>query len=136
MSIKETALEIYKAIEGIASNIMDDILIGQQDNETRQQDNEARQQDSVTSKQIPVVIELPEELYKASQIIEVKYEDTIQIPLEVIANGTPLLKGHWIADVFVDECSVCGEQTLFFEDQQKNFCPNCGADMRADKENE
>jgi len=37
--------------------------------------------------------------------------------------------GHWIADVFVDECSVCGEQTLFFEDQRKNFCPNCGAKM-------
>lgn len=46
--------------------------------------------------------------------------------------------GHWIADVFVDICSVCGEQTLFFEDQQKNFCPNCGARMveqeRSDKE--
>jgi hypothetical protein len=29
-------------------------------------------------------------IYKASQIIDVKYEDVIQIPLEVIANGTPL----------------------------------------------
>lgn len=41
-----------------------------------------------------LVIKIPEEIYKASQIIDVKYEDTIQIPLEVIANGTPLPKGH------------------------------------------
>ena len=40
--------------------------------------------------------------------------------------------GHWIADTFVDKCSVCGELTLFFEDQQKNFCPNCGAKMESE----
>lgn len=43
---------------------------------------------------IELVIKIPEEIYKASQIIDVKYEDVIQIPLEVIANGTPLPKGH------------------------------------------
>ena len=37
-----------------------------------------------------LVIDIPEEIYKASQIIDVKYEDVIQIPLEVIANSTPL----------------------------------------------
>lgn len=36
-----------------------------------------------------LIIDIPENVYKASQIIGVKYEDTIQIPLEVIANGTP-----------------------------------------------
>lgn len=39
-----------------------------------------------------LIIDIPEEIYKASQII--KYEDTILIPLEVIAKGTPLPKGH------------------------------------------
>ena len=48
----------------------------------------------------------------------------------------PPKTGHWISDVFVDECSVCGEQTLFFEDQQKNFCPNCGAKMVEPQESE
>ena len=43
---------------------------------------------------IELVIKIPEEIYKASQIIDVKYEDNIQIPLEVIANGIPLPKGH------------------------------------------
>jgi len=43
---------------------------------------------------IELVIKVPEEIYKASQVINVKYEDVIQIPLEVIANGTPLPKGH------------------------------------------
>lgn len=43
---------------------------------------------------VELLIKLPEEIYKASQILDVKFEDTIQIPLEVIANGTPLPKGH------------------------------------------
>ena len=40
---------------------------------------------------IELVIKVPEEIYKASQIIDVKYEDVIQIPLEVIKNGTPII---------------------------------------------
>lgn len=43
---------------------------------------------------IELVIKIPEEIYKASQILDVKHEDTVQIPLEVIANGTPLPKRH------------------------------------------
>jgi len=41
-----------------------------------------------------LIINIPEGIYKASKIINVQYEDVIQIPLEVIANGTPLPKGH------------------------------------------
>jgi len=37
-----------------------------------------------------IVIDIPKEIYKASQIVDVKYEDTIQIPLEVILNGIPI----------------------------------------------
>ena len=37
-----------------------------------------------------LIIDIPEEIYKASQIVDVKYEDTIQIPLEVISNSTPI----------------------------------------------
>lgn len=43
-----------------------------------------------------IVIDIPDEIYKVSQVIDVKYEDVIQIPLEVIANGTPLSKPGWI----------------------------------------
>ena len=43
---------------------------------------------------IELVIKIPEEVYKASQIVDVKYEDVVQIPLESIAKGTPLPKGH------------------------------------------
>lgn len=39
---------------------------------------------------IELVIKIPTAIYEASQILDVKYEDTIQIPLEVIANATPL----------------------------------------------
>ena len=37
-----------------------------------------------------LIIDIPKEIYKASKIIDVQYEDVIQIPLEVIANGTPI----------------------------------------------
>lgn len=36
------------------------------------------------------MIKIPKEIYESSQILDVKHEDVIQIPLEVIANGTPL----------------------------------------------
>ena len=61
---------------------------------------------------IELVIKIPEEIYKASQIIDVKYEDVIQIPLEVIKNGISLPKGHGRlidADTiyFIDEDFLC-----------------------------
>lgn len=39
---------------------------------------------------IELVIKLPKGIYVASQMLNVKPDDVIQIPLEVIANGTPL----------------------------------------------
>lgn len=47
---------------------------------------------------IELVVKIPEEIYKASQIVDAKHEDVIQIPLEVIANGKPLPKGHRFID--------------------------------------
>ena len=46
-----------------------------------------------------LIIDIPEEIYKASQIVDVKYEDTIQIPLEVIANGTPIPDNATVCDI-------------------------------------
>lgn len=43
---------------------------------------------------IELVIKLPKGIYVASQMSNVKPDDVVQIPLEVIANGTPLPKGH------------------------------------------
>ncbi len=37
-----------------------------------------------------LIIDIPEEIYKASRIVNVQYEDVVQIPLEVIANGIPI----------------------------------------------
>ena len=64
---------------------------------------------------IELVIKIPEEIYKASQIIDAKYEDTIQIPLEVIANGTPLPKGHGNlidADAVMRDMSVVSSRSV------------------------
>ena len=43
---------------------------------------------------IELVIKLPKGIYVASQMLDVKPDDVVQIPLEIIANGTPLPKGH------------------------------------------
>ena len=37
-----------------------------------------------------LIIDIPEEIYKESKIIDGLYENVIQIPLEAIANGTPI----------------------------------------------
>ena len=51
-------------------------------------------------------------------------------------------KGEWIhkPDIYLDEqtweCSECGEPWIFIEgtpsENNANFCPNCGADMRGE----
>ena len=58
-----------------------------------------------------------------------------------IANGTPYKdrpKGGWLsADDDHIKCSVCGEYGIHNDWYECNyytpFCPNCGADMRGEK---
>lgn len=78
-----------------------------------------------------IVIDIPEEIYKASQIVDVKYEDVIQIPLEVISNGKPLNPGHWIMENSVLRCSICNEGVMRYD--KYLFCPYCGAEMSEDE---
>lgn len=101
---------------------------------------------------VKIVIEIPERVYIASQLLKVKHEDTIQLPLETIAKGTPydetvtdfadrckecgkMRKGHWIDNTdlgyHVSICSKCnwrghGDTYLIYK---PNYCPNCGAKM-------
>jgi hypothetical protein len=58
---------------------------------------------------IELIVKIPEEIYKTSQILGVKHEDTIQIPLEVITNGVPLQGyGRFInADIKILACMNC-----------------------------
>lgn len=85
---------------------------------------------------IELVVKIPEELYKATQIIEVKYEDTIQIPLEVIANGIPLPKGHGrIVDIGLYEGKVIASRTYCGVNKLIEVA-ELGTLIEADKENE
>lgn len=89
-----------------------------------------------------IVIDIPEKIYKASQIIDAKYEDVIQIPLEVIKNGTL----HETVTEFADRCRECGKmrkgywiikenghvkcsKCLIVHSYPSIFCPSCGAKM-------
>ena len=45
------------------------------------------------------------------------------------ANVKPVVRGEWeVIDGCVC-CSVCGEPNM-----ERNFCPNCGADMRGEQD--
>ena len=71
-----------------------------------------------------IVIDIPTEIYEASQILDVKYEDTVQIPLEVIANGTPLPEGHGkLKDV--DKIEWYGCTTAFDCPYKERECKDC-----------
>ena len=55
------------------------------------------------------------------------------------ADVRPVVHGNWIAEAdflmdVVNRCSVCGEEFVLIDgtpaDNNYNFCPCCGADMR------
>ena len=82
-----------------------------------------------------ILIEISEENYR-------KVEDgrcPVSVMRDAIRNGKPLPKGHWTTVEMtqgdgcrytVTYCSECNEDV----DYRTDFCPNCGADMRADKD--
>lgn len=39
-----------------------------------------------------LIIDIPEEVYKASKIVDARYEYTVPLPFEIIKNGIPLDK--------------------------------------------
>jgi hypothetical protein len=47
-----------------------------------------------------------------------------QIP---VADVRPVVRGKWINNGWYFRCPECGHDVLF---SIRNFCPNCGADMR------
>lgn len=65
---------------------------------------------------IELVIKLPKEIYVASRMLNVKPDDVVKIPLEVITNGTPLPKGHGVlkdADVMINKLCTHEANELF-----------------------
>ena len=45
----------------------------------------------------------------------------------------PVVRGHWLKNGYSIRCSECGYDMPF---AVRNFCPNCGADMRGGGGNE
>ena len=43
------------------------------------------------------------------------------------ANVRPVVRGVWVKNGWSIRCSICGYDMPF---ATRNFCPNCGADMR------
>lgn len=89
-----------------------------------------------------IVIDIPEEIYKASKIIDVQYEDIVQIPLEVIAKSTPLPKGHGFIAICDSDFPITEEvkqelkNTVFVGNEDCNYCFDMTEIIEADKESE
>ena len=58
-------------------------------------------------------------------------------------DAEPVRRGRWLITPYTDyddtyECSVCGHGWVFVEGTPKendaNYCPNCGAKMRGEKD--
>lgn len=47
------------------------------------------------------------------------------------ANVRPVVRGEWIGD---GDCIICSNCKTAYTFMGSNFCPNCGADMREEKE--
>ena len=68
---------------------------------------------------IELVIKIPEEIYKASKIVDVQYEDVVQIPLEVIANGTLIPDNEPLCEN-CHHVKVCGDLTRAWCKKERN----------------
>lgn len=78
-----------------------------------------------------LVIKIPDKAYKDA----ISGEFCIPVFYEAVKNGTPLQKGHYIDKGLMWECSECGALTRIMKKYKTpNYCPCCGADMRADKD--
>ena len=76
-------------------------------------------------------------------INSLKVDEMYQLEKEDADEFIPKRTGHWeIEDMFDGDvayrCSACNELFCIIEgtpkDNEYNFCPNCGADMRGDTE--
>ena len=59
------------------------------------------------------------------EIVDV--EDVEKLPF---ADVRPVVRGTWEKNGWSIRCSVCGYDMPF---ATRNFCPNCGADMREER---
>ena len=88
-----------------------------------------------------ITIEIPDAMYDGVMFLkensEIKPNDIAEIPLEVIAKGTPLSTGCWVGidDFPYDdwECDRCGGQVYGTNApyEEYKYCPNCGTKMEA-----
>ena len=72
---------------------------------------------------VPMTREIDIQNVPTADVVEVKHGDWIPI-LEINENGEPYQAGVY--------CSECGDAECY----EPYFCPNCGADMRKETEDE
>lgn len=65
-------------------------------------------------------------------IVKIIIDKVIRIIKEQpTVEAVPVVHGEWIHDINnLYGCSVCMNRETMSPNKKKNFCPNCGADMR------
>lgn len=62
---------------------------------------------------------------------DLEFELEYLIYCQQTVEAKPVVHGEWIHDINNSYgCSECGERETMSPKKLKNYCPNCGADMR------
>lgn len=80
---------------------------------------------------------LKEILYITANFVDVKKVFERYIDKTPTEDVKPIVRGEWIdVGLYVYECSNCyNSLEMWWEDKYK-FCPNCGANMRKEQQND
>ena len=65
-----------------------------------------------------------------------KYIDELE---EKLSKSAPVRHGHWINENFYTHCSACGKMAIYDkygQEVESDYCPNCGAKMDGEPNND
>lgn len=75
---------------------------------------------------------IPDNCFWDGGDLNMTYKEILDAPA---VDAVPVVHGRWIHDVNnLYGCSECMERETMSPKKLKNYCPNCGADMRERKE--
>ena len=86
---------------------------------------------------MPRLIDADALIAKNMENVESQHNLRVAQLLENLVNAPtieaePVMHGRWIKRPDERICPFCNTRYSYFGGEEKNYCPNCGADMRGD----